>query len=171
MAEEHALVQLARHTIEAYVLRHEVIQPPKQLTPEMQQSAGTFVSLHRNGQLRGCIGTIEAQQANVAREIIANAISAATHDPRFAPLTREELTDLEISVDVLTAPEPIQTISELDPKTYGVIVESKGRRGLLLPDLEGVDSAAQQVDIALHKAWIDPKEPYHMSRFRVLRYH
>ena len=171
MAEEHPLVQLARAAVEAYVRERRIIEPPAELTPEMQERRGVFVSLHRQGNLRGCIGTIEPTRRNVAEEIIANAISAATRDPRFPPVTAPELTDLEISVDVLTPPEPITSTAELDPRIYGVIVESGPRRGLLLPDLEGVDTVEQQVSIALQKAWIDPRSPYRMYRFRVIRYH
>jgi AmmeMemoRadiSam system protein A len=171
MTEEHPLVQLARRTIEDYVRRGAVIDAPEELTPEMTQRAGAFVSLHRQGQLRGCIGTIEPVQDNLAQEIIANAISAATRDPRFRPMRPEELQDLEISVDVLTPAEPIASLADLDPKIYGVIVQSGRRRGLLLPDLEGVDTAEEQVDIALRKAWIGPQEHYKMYRFRVIRYH
>lgn len=171
MAEEHALVQLARRAVEAYVERREVIRPPDELEGELARRAGVFVSLHCDGRLRGCIGTIEAVQANVAREIIANAISAATRDPRFTPVRPDELGDLEISVDVLGDAEPIASMAELDPKVYGVIVTCGGRRGLLLPDLEGVDTAGTQVAIALQKAWIGRSEPYKMQRFRVMRYH
>lgn len=171
MAEEHPLVQLARRTIEAYVRSGEEIAPPLELTEEMKKRAGVFVSLHKGGKLRGCIGTIEPVRARVAEEIISNAISAATRDPRFAPLVPAELDDLEISVDVLTEPEPISSMDELDPKVYGVIVERGGRRGLLLPDLEGVDTPDQQVSIALRKAWISPQEAYKMYRFQVIRYH
>ncbi|NLG26779.1 MAG: AmmeMemoRadiSam system protein A [Chloroflexi bacterium] len=171
MTPEHPLVQLARKTIETYVREHKIIQPPQELTAEMQRRAGVFVSLHRQGDLRGCIGTIEAVHQNVALEIISNAVSAATRDPRFAPVRADELDDLEIAVDVLGEPEPVKTLAELDPKTYGVIVALSGRRGLLLPDLEGVDTARQQVDIALRKAWINPNEKYSMFRFEVVRYH
>jgi len=171
VAEEHPLVQLARAAVEAYVRERRIIEPPAELTPEMQERRGVFVSLHRQGNLRGCIGTIEPTRRNVAEEIIANAISAATRDPRFPPVTAAELADLEISVDVLTPPEPITSTAELDPRVYGVIVESGPRRGLLLPDLEGVDTVEQQVSIALQKAWIDPRSPYRMYRFRVIRYH
>jgi len=171
MAEEHELVRLARRTIEEYVQHHRTIKPDAPLSEEMSKRAGTFVSLHAHGQLRGCIGTIEPVRPNLAEEVIANAISAATHDPRFSPVTPEELDDLEISVDVLTEPEPISSLEELDPKIYGVIVESGRQRGLLLPDLEGVDTAQEQVSIALRKAWISPRDPYRMYRFRVIRYH
>jgi len=170
MKDEHPLVQLARRTIEAWVREGRVIESPDVLTPEMAQRAGTFVSLHRLGQLRGCIGTIEAIQPSVAQEVIANAISSATRDWRFSPLRPEELADLEVKVDVLTPPEPISGPEQLDPKRYGVIVESGLRRGLLLPDLEGVDTVDYQVSIARQKAGIGPQEPVQLYRFEVKRY-
>jgi len=171
MTQEHPLVQLARRTIELYVREGRVLAPPAELTPEMQARAGAFVSLHRHGKLRGCIGTIEPMQANVAEEIIRNAISAATQDPRFLPLRTEDLADLEISVDVLEPPEAIEGLEQLDAKTYGVIVQRGMRRGLLLPNLDGVDTPQEQVAIALSKAGIRPSEPYRLYRFRVTRYH
>lgn len=171
MATEHPLVELARKSIEAYVTRGETMAPPEDPCEEMRGRAGVFVSLHCSEGLRGCIGTIEPVCDCVADEVIANAISAATRDPRFSPVTGDELDGLEISVDVLTAPEPVESMDGLDPKEYGVIVECGGRRGLLLPDLEGVDDAETQVTIALRKAWIRPHERYQMYRFRVLRYH
>jgi AmmeMemoRadiSam system protein A len=170
MTEEHDLVALARRTIERFVCDGIILSPPEILSDEMKQRAGTFVSLHRGGELRGCIGTIEPACANVAAEIIANAISAATRDPRFPPMDRKELADLDISVDVLTEPEPVSSLEELDPKRYGVIVQKGSRRGLLLPNLEGVDTARQQVEIALRKAWIESDQPYQMYRFEVIRY-
>ncbi len=171
MTEEHDLVALARRAIERFVCDGVILSPPEALSDEMKQRAGTFVSLHCDEELRGCIGTIEPTCPNVAAEIIANAISAATRDPRFPAVCREELTNLDISVDVLTEPEPISSLEELDPKRYGVIVQKGSRRGLLLPNLEGVDTPRQQVTIALRKAWIDPDEPYQMYRFEVIRYH
>jgi len=168
--EQHPLVQLARKTIESYVREGTTIAPPAELTPEMQQ-AGVFVSLHAHGDLRGCIGTFQATTPNVAQEVIRNAIHAATQDPRFAPVRPNELADLEISVDVLTPPEPIDSLEQLDPKRYGVIVESGRRRGLLLPDLEGVDTVEYQVDIARRKARIGPHEAVKLFRFEVKRYH
>lgn len=171
----HPFVELARKTIEAYVTRQEQINPPAESPPEMQQQAGAFVSLHKkSGQLRGCIGTIEPVQDSLAEEIINNAISAATRDPRFPPLRPDELEDLDISVDVLSPAEPVDSIAELDPQRYGVIVESAHnpyQRGLLLPDLEGVDTAKYQVDIARRKAGISPNAPIKLSRFEVKRYH
>jgi AmmeMemoRadiSam system protein A len=167
----HPLVELAKKTLESYVREKRTIKPPEELVPEMQGRAGTFVSLHDSrGNLRGCIGTIEPQQPTVAQEVIQNAISAATRDPRFPPVQSEELGGLDIKVDVLTAPEPIDSLDQLDPKRYGVIVESGWRRGLLLPDLEGVDTVEYQVDIAMRKAGIGPGEPMQMYRFEVKRY-
>ena len=167
----HPLVELAKKTLESYVREKRTIKPPEELVPEMQGRAGTFVSLHDSrGNLRGCIGTIEPQQPTVAQEVIQNAISAASRDPRFPPVQPEELGGLDIKVDVLTEPEPIDSLDQLDPKRYGVIVESDWRRGLLLPDLEGVDTVEYQVDIAMRKAGIGPGEPMQMYRFEVKRY-
>ena len=171
MAGEHPLVALARRTIERYVRQGTVIGPPDTIGEEMVKKAGVFVSLHRAGELRGCIGTIEPVRVNVAQEIISNAISAATRDPRFPPLRADELEDLELSVDVLAEPEPIASKNELDPQRYGVIVELGGRRGLLLPNLEGVPTVDLQMDIVLRKARISPDEAYSMYRFEVIRYH
>ncbi len=168
----HPLVQLARDTIENYVRHGKTTQPPGELTSEMEKRAGSFVSIHKHGMLRGCIGTIEPTQANMAHEVIQNAISAATRDPRFPPITPDELADLDIKVDVLGDPEPVDGLDELDPRRYGVIVKSAGdwRKGLLLPDLEGVDTVEYQVDIARRKAGILPDEPIELYRFEVVRY-
>jgi AmmeMemoRadiSam system protein A len=167
----HPLVQLARQTIEAYVRTGKQIPVPNPLPPEMQQRAGAFVSLHAHGALRGCIGTIEPTRPNLAAEVIHNAIMAATQDPRFPPVQPHELADLEISVDVLSPPEPVSSPAELDPKVYGVIVQSGFRRGLLLPDLDGVDTVECQIDIARQKAGIHPSERVRLYRFKVNRYH
>ncbi len=173
--QSHPLVELARKTIETYVRTGKRIARPKELSDEMVQRAGAFVSLHRGGALRGCIGTIQPVEASLAEEIIQNAISAATRDPRFPPITSGELEGLDVKVDVLGEPEPIQGPEELDPKRYGLIVESvthPGRRGLLLPDLEGIETVEQQVYYTrVHKAGIrDPNEPVRMFRFEVRRY-
>jgi len=168
--EMHPLVKLAKQTVESYVNEGKVPEPPDELTPEMKAKAGVFVSLHKSGELRGCIGTFEPTQKNVAREIIQNAISSSTGDPRFPPVAPEELEHLEYSVDVLTAPKPIQNKRQLDPKKYGVIVECGFRRGLLLPDLEGVDTVDYQIHICRNKAGIDPDEPIKLYRFEVKRY-
>ena len=163
------LVQLAKKTVETFVNEGKVIKP-EELTPEMKEKAGVFVSIHKHGELRGCIGTFEPQQRNVGAEIITNAISSATRDPRFPPIAPNELKDLDYSVDVLTSPEPVENQDQLDPKKYGVIVESGFRRGLLLPDLEGVDSVDYQIDICRQKAGIMPDEPVKLYRFEVKRY-
>ena len=165
----HPLVRLAKETIESYV-RDRTIPRPKELTPEMVERAGVFVSLKVGGMLRGCIGTYEPTKANVAEEIVENAISSATRDPRFPPVSAGELADLDYSVDVLTTPEPVEGEAELDPKRYGLIVESGGRKGLLLPDLEGVDSVARQIEICRSKAGILPHQPVQLYRFEVKRY-
>jgi AmmeMemoRadiSam system protein A len=165
----HPLVKLAKRTVESYIKRGKVT-PPKRLTAEMKPKAGVFVSIHKGGELRGCIGTIEPQRKNVAEEIMANAISSASRDPRFYPIIADELDQLEYSVDVLTEPEPVRSLEQLDARRYGVIVEAGGRKGLLLPDLEGVDSVDYQIDICRQKAGIAPDEPVKLSRFEVKRY-
>ena len=165
----HSLVRLAKKTVEAYIKEGKVFKQEK-LTLQMKEKAGVFVSIHKLGELRGCIGTIEPQRANVAEEIILNAISSATRDPRFLPITPDELKDLDYSVDVLTKPEPVKSQDQLDPKRYGVIVEAGWRKGVLLPDLEGVDSVDYQIDICRQKAGIAPNEPVKLYRFEVKRY-
>ena len=167
--EMHPLARLAKETVESYV-REGVLPQPAELTPEMKEKAGVFVTLKKHGQLRGCIGTFEPAKPNVAEEIINNAISSSTKDPRFPPVAAEELPDLTYSVDVLTKPMPVESEEELDPRRYGVIVESGRRRGLLLPDLEGVDTVAHQIDICRQKAGIFGDEPVKLYRFEVKRY-
>jgi len=166
----HPLIALAREAIETYVRKGVVIKPPEKLAPVMKKQAGVFVSLHKFGQLRGCIGTFEPVQENVAREVIVNAVSSATRDPRFPPVTPRELKDLEYSVDVLTKPRPVKDQALLDPKKHGIIVEHGYRRGLLLPDLDGVDTVEQQIDICRQKAGIYPDEPIELYKFSVKRY-
>ncbi len=167
--ELHPLVQLARQAVETYVRTGKVIRPAE-LTPEMKKRAGVFVTLKKHGQLRGCIGTFEPMEANIAEEIVRNGISSAVADPRFPPVQPSELDELEYSVDVLTPPEPVADKSQLDPKKYGLIVKSGFRRGLLLPDLEGVDDVETQIDICRQKAGIMRSEPIEMFRFQVKRY-
>lgn len=163
------LVQLARQAVEIYVRDGRRLQPESP-TPEMQARAGVFVSIHKRHHLRGCIGTFDAAEANVAEEIVTNAISSATRDPRFPPVTPDELDDLEYNVDVLTTPEQVDGVDRLDATVYGVIVESGWRRGLLLPDLEGVDSVARQIEICRQKAGIADDETVTLYRFEVVRY-
>ncbi len=164
------LVKLAREAVETYVREGKVIEPSDELTPDMEESAGVFVSIHKFGELRGCIGTLEPIEKNVAEEIITNAISSVTRDPRFPPVAPNELKDLSYSVDVLTKPEPVENKDQLDPKKYGLIVECGSSRGLLLPDLEGVDSVDKQIDICCRKAGIELDEPITLYCFQVKRY-
>lgn len=167
-----AYVRLARNAIEAYVLRRERISVPDGLPEEMlTRKAGVFVSIHKHDSLRGCIGTISPTRSCVAEEIITNAISAATKDPRFPAILPDELGWLEISVDVLGEPEDIESKDELDVKKYGVIVSSGLKKGLLLPDIDGVDTVDQQVDIAMKKAGIHSSEKYKLQRFEVVRHY
>ncbi|MGI6072725.1 MAG: AmmeMemoRadiSam system protein A [Lachnospiraceae bacterium] len=168
---EDPYILLARQTIQEYISKGTIPELPDNLPAEMKQNrAAAFVSLHRNGQLRGCIGTLEPCRDSLASEIQHNAVSAATQDPRFAPLQPDELEDLEISVDVLSPAEKIRGIEELDPKKYGVIVSSGHRRGVLLPNLKGIDTAEEQVAIAGKKAGIAAGEKYQLERFEVVRH-
>ena len=166
---EHPLVTLAREAITAYVNHRTIVQAPSLAGLDLPGQAGAFVSLHRNDELRGCIGTIMPTRDTLAEEVIRNAIEAAVNDPRFDEMTTEELEDLDINVDVLHAPEPA-TYEELDPALYGVIVTSGWHRGLLLPDLEGVNTARMQVDIATKKAGLPIGSEVALERFKVDRY-
>ncbi|HHZ17247.1 MAG TPA: AmmeMemoRadiSam system protein A [Clostridia bacterium] len=185
-------VQIAQKTLEEYVLNKQIIDL-QQLKTSLHQTdinhnngqqkenetasfdlwtekAGVFVSLKKFGELRGCIGTTEPTTSSIAEEIRQNAISAGTKDPRFTPVTPDELPFLEYSVDVLDSPIPVQSKAELDPKKYGVIVSQGWRRGLLLPDLEGVDTVEEQLAIACQKAGIDPHDTYAIAKFTVTRF-
>ncbi|MGI6712283.1 MAG: AmmeMemoRadiSam system protein A [Bacillota bacterium] len=170
-SQESEPVALARRTLETYVQKGEIGDPPSDLSELFSKQAGVFVSIKKHGQLRGCIGTILPVQSNVAKEIMENAISAGTRDPRFEPVGPEELDDLIYSVDILSPPEPISGIKQLDPHKYGVIVKHGNKSGLLLPNLEGIDSPQEQVDIAMRKAGIRQGEPVEMERFEVVRYY
>lgn len=164
-------VKLAKETIENYVKNGTVLKLPGDLPEEMiKNSAGVFVTIYKDGSLRGCIGTIGPVQDNIAMEIIHNGISSCSQDPRFYAVDESELPYLNVSVDVLMPSEAIDSVDDLDPAKYGVIVYSGRRRGLLLPNLEGIDTAQEQVDIALKKAGIHPTEQYKMERFEVVRH-
>ena len=167
--QRNPMAELARKAVEKYVRQGKVFRPRK-LTVDMRSKAGVFVSIKKRGELRGCIGTFMPTRANIAEEIVANAISSATQDPRFMPVEASELDDLEYSVDVLTGPEPVRSFDQLDPKKYGVIVECGFRRGLLLPDLQGVDSVEEQIKICRAKAGISATEPIRLYRFEVKRF-
>lgn len=164
-------VRLALASLETYLREGRIMSPPAEVPPEFRRRAGAFVSFKKGGELRGCIGTIEPARADLAEEIICNAVSAGTRDPRFPPVEIGELPDLECSVDVLEEPEPVKSYQELDPVRYGVIVRKGWRTGLLLPDLEGVDTVEEQVAIAKQKAGLRPgDQDVELFRFRVTRY-
>lgn len=163
-------VTLARQALRYYLEHGRFPEAPDPLPEALSTPAGVFVSLKKGDELRGCIGTIEPLHPSLAGEIIANAISAGVKDPRFSPVSLEELDELTLSVDQLLPPDPIESEAALDPKIYGVIVRSGHRSGLLLPDLEGIETAAEQVAIARRKAGIGPGEKVELFRFKVRRY-
>ena len=159
--------KIARESIENWITSGTKFLP----THRFHLKAGCFVTLHLlSGELKGCIGTIEPLYSDLALEIAENARSSATHDHRFSPVEIKDLTELKIEVSVLGKPEPIEKHTDLNPKIFGVIVEHSGRRGVLLPDLEGVTTIDQQISIAKHKAFISAKEPVKIWRFKVEKY-
>ena len=171
-SKSDAYVKLARETVNEYIVNHRTIGVPNDLPEEMlKNTAGAFVSIHENGRLRGCIGTFLPTTDCIAEEIIQNAISASVRDPRFDPIKPYELPFLEINVDILSKPEDIDSPDMLDVKKYGVIVKSGSRRGLLLPDLDGVDTVEEQIEIARNKAGISASEPVTLQRFEVVRHY
>ena len=164
-------VQLARNTIIEYIKNHRVVEVPNNLPEDiLNKQSGVFVSIHKFGSLRGCIGTFLPTTDNIASEIIRNAISAATNDYRFPPIVVDELEWLEINVDVLSEPKPVTNMNILDPKKYGVIVRNEEKSGLLLPDLDGVDTVEEQLRIAKKKAGILDSDEYEIEYFEVTRY-
>lgn len=174
MKGEHLYVKWAIKSIEFWIKDYLLVDPLKDRAPQelLTRKSGAFVSLHKlDGSLRGCIGTYLPTKKNLAEEIRDNAIAAATEDPRFAPVTKEELDQIEVSVDILSEPEKVMDVNQLDPKKYGVIVVSGLKRGLLLPDLPGIDTVQQQIAIAKRKAGIFSDEKVTIYRFTVERYH
>lgn len=172
-AQSEDLPRLAREAVEAFIRSGEILQLPGEAPAGLlAERAPCFVSLKtHDGELRGCIGTIEAAKESLAQEVVANAISAAMNDPRFEPVSEDELPNLRYSVDVLLPAEET-VFEELDPAVFGVIVEDEttSRRGLLLPAIPGVDTAEQQVEIARRKAGISRDTPVKLWRFRVERF-
>lgn len=169
---EDDFVKLARYSLETFVKTHKPAKLPKDLPEELTaRRAGAFVSLHKDNKLRGCIGTIFPTTASIAEEILQNAISACSRDPRFSPVEISELDEIVYSVDIMGEPERIFSEKDLDVKKYGVIVENGGRRGLLLPDLEGVDTVEEQISIAKQKAHIGTREKVDLWRFEVIRHY
>ena len=168
---EDPYVRLARYTIEAFIGTGNIPEMPRELPEELYHSrAGAFVSLKEDGRLRGCIGTIRAVRESLAEEIMYNAVSACSEDPRFSPVEEWEVERLTISVDVLGETEKISSPEELDVSRYGVIVTRGAKRGLLLPNLEGVDTIEQQIAIAKQKAGIKDHESVELERFEVIRH-
>jgi len=168
--EEDTHVKLARESLTHYLRNGKYLKLPSYVSEELKNARrGVFVTLHKEGQLRGCIGTIFPVTNNIAEEIVRNAVEAGERDPRFLPVSEDELKEIDFSVDVLTEPE-IASIEELDPKKYGVIVSSGHKTGLLLPDIEGVDTVEQQINIALQKAGISPRDNYTIEKFEVIRH-
>lgn len=172
-------IDLARLAIEEYVKNGKIIALPEDLPNDLfGKSAGVFISIHKknpkkNGEaLRGCIGTFLPTKNTIAQEIIDNAISACSRDYRFSPIKKEELDNLEISIDVLSEPEKVEDISTLDPKKYGILIKSQkdSRSGLLLPDLEGVNTIHDQIAITLNKAGLKLNDPINIFRFSVERF-
>lgn len=169
--QEDEYVRLARLSLETWIVEGRRASLPEDLPAELTgRRAGVFVSIKKDGRLRGCIGTIEPVRENVGMEIIRNAVSAGTRDPRFNPVTEEELSELVYSVDVLGKTEPAQSMDDLDAVRYGVVVRSGSRCGLLLPNLPGVSTPGEQVSIALQKAGISKDKPFTMERFEVVRH-
>ncbi|MBC8015025.1 MAG: AmmeMemoRadiSam system protein A [Sporomusaceae bacterium] len=170
MKTESAPVALARASLNHFLEGGSILPAPDELANELKGQAGVFVSLKKQGRLRGCIGTFSPTRDSVASEIIYNAISAGTADPRFGQVQLKELPDITMSVDILGTPEGVDSIDELDPQKYGVIVRKGGRSGLLLPMLEGVDTVDEQISIAMQKAGISAEEEIELYRFTVVRY-
>jgi AmmeMemoRadiSam system protein A len=172
-ADERQIPELARNAVEVYVLSGHVIEPPPSPeTSPLGRPSACFVCLKTVGrELRGCIGTVEPEHATLAEEIISNAVKAATRDPRFRPVSEAELPSLIYSVDVLGSLEPTR-FEDLNPAAFGVVVtdQSGSRRGLLLPDIESIETAGQQVGVAAGKAGIKPGEPLRLYRFRTRRF-
>ncbi|MFQ5893088.1 MAG: AmmeMemoRadiSam system protein A [Nitrospinota bacterium] len=166
----HPIALLAWEAIRAYIERGEVIRPPTEVPPELARPGGIFVCIKKDGKLRGCIGTIEADLPTRAEEAIRNAIHAATMDPRFAPVEASELEALDVSVHLLKPPEPVTDLASLEPGRFGIIASSAGRRSVVLPDIEGVDTVEGQLVLARQKLGIGPDDPVALERFETERF-
>ena len=168
----HPYVKLAIQAVRHFLLKGEILPCPDSLPNEMNRQLGTFVSIKKkiNGELRGCIGTVSPNQDNLAKEIIQNAVNAATRDPRFIPIVINELDQFLFSVDVLTPLEFIDKPEQLNPKQYGLSIKYGKHQGILLPNLEGIDSVQRQIYLCLKKGNIKKNVDYQMYRFEVERY-
>ena len=164
---------LAKLAVETYIKDNKIIDPPKNLPQEfLLKKAGAFVTILENGNLKGCIGTYLPTRENIAQEIIHNAITAATEDYRFNSVTENDLDNLSYEVYILEKPEKIKNISQLDPLKYGVLVKSNtGKSGLLLPDLEGLNTTEKQLEAVCVKAGINPElENIEIYKFEAKKY-
>lgn len=171
MKEEKYITDLARKAVEEYIVSGKEVEFNEEEIPEiLNRKAGVFVTLKKNGKLRGCMGTFSPVQKNAAYEIVSNAMTAAENDPRFPEVEKEELQDIKISVDILSEPEEIRDNNELNPKKYGILVKGGHQTGLLLPDLEGIDTAEEQVNIAKRKAGLEENTEVEIYRFTVSRF-
>lgn len=168
--ESHYFIKLAIEAIKVYVETGKIIKPHVEEHPELKKKAGLFVSLKKNGELRGCIGTLEPTTSNIGYEIVQNAISSATKDTRFNPVTIDEVEKLTCSIDVMGEPDIIHNVSELDPSKYGIIVKCGMRQGLLLPNLHGVTTVEEQIAVAKSKAHVAPEEYVEIYKFETRRY-
>ncbi len=171
MNTEEYITNLARRAVEEYIVSGKEVEVDEDELPDiLKKEAGVFVTLKKNGELRGCMGTFRSVQKNAAYEIISNAMTAAENDPRFPEVDKSELDDITISVDILSEPEKVDDKSELDPKKYGILVKGGHQTGLLLPDLEGIDTAEKQIEVARRKAGLSPNTKLEIYRFSVQRF-
>ena len=157
---------LGREAIETYLRSRRLIDPPAPIPAELQSPSAVFVTLRKDGELRGCVGSVRPTEATAAHELIRYAVASAVRDPRFDPVRLDEVSALTIKVQLLDMPEPVANIAELDPHVYGVIVRRGDRQALLLPDIEGIETPEQQVVAACQKAGIDRHAPLELERFR-----
>jgi hypothetical protein len=167
---QHPYIALAQESVHHYLNHREKLSCPEPLSNDFKSRSGAFVCIKKLKQLRGCIGTLEPSEPNLAMEIIENSLKAALRDPRFSPVTTEELQDLTYSIDVVSPLEKISTLEELNPNIYGLVVRSNGKQGVLLPDLEEVNSIEDQIRICRTKGKISNDEPVEMFRFKVDRF-
>jgi AmmeMemoRadiSam system protein A len=169
--DSRSIIDLAVKSIQHYLRHGKMLPCPADIPDELKKRAGAFVSIKKQKELRGCIGTIIPVAENLALEIIRNAVHSATEDPRFTAITIEELPHLSVSVDVLTPLEKVESAADLDSKKYGLVLKSDHKQGVLLPDLEGVNSVEEQIKICRKKGRINTDDPVEMFRFQVIRHH
>ncbi len=167
---QHPYVQLAKDSVRYFLSHKQKLPCPQKLSKDLREQAASFVSIRKNKQLRGCIGSLEPQEPNLAMEIIENAVKAAHSDPRFDPITPDEMDQLTFSIDVLTPLEKVPNSACLDPRVYGLVVKSNENQGVLLPDIEGVATVKEQLGICRAKGKIKEADPQELYRFKVYRF-